>query len=449
MANYQKYTNDVNQVMFVATEHVIYGSNRLGIENRIDSLYKNGTYNPAWYSNNKCNRKLGLKSFELSNHLGNVLVTVSDKKVYTIVGSDIVFEPEITTISDYYPFGCSIAIRSYSSGVYRYGFNGMEKDKDDEGMGGGGSTYDYGFRIYNPNLGKFLSVDPLAKKYPELTPYQFTSNMPIWAIDLDGLEACVAINGKNTTGPYSPSFIKANPPVADLPKAPPVNSAITPVNNIVNNFDWATNANKLNDVDLWTEGGAYKGIGPLPTYKTATTAVSSSSFTYVFSDPQSITKWNDQKADAEDIAGTVAGASVAIVGLLAKIHPAVDVVAGVATDLFMNNLPATDVNCNPGYKLITTSKIEVVRSTDNYYGANYVNITITSTMYDDKGNVVQLLSNYSEKIKFENLYDEISGGFKKDINDNIKFWENIKSNNTDLTNPNYNDFFNIKLIRTN
>jgi hypothetical protein len=27
-------------------------------------------------------------------------------------------------------------------------------------MGGGGSTYDYGFRIYNPNIGKFLGVDP-------------------------------------------------------------------------------------------------------------------------------------------------------------------------------------------------------------------------------------------------------------------------------------------------
>jgi RHS repeat-associated protein len=43
-------------------------------------------------------------------------------------------------------------------------------------MGGGGSTYDYGFRIYNAQLGKFLSVDPLTKKFPMLTPYQFASN---------------------------------------------------------------------------------------------------------------------------------------------------------------------------------------------------------------------------------------------------------------------------------
>jgi len=48
---------------------------------------------------------------------------------------------------------------------------------------------DYGFRIYNPSIGKFLSVDPLTKSYPFYTPYQFAANTPIQAIDLDGLEA--------------------------------------------------------------------------------------------------------------------------------------------------------------------------------------------------------------------------------------------------------------------
>lgn len=40
----------------------------------------------------------------------------------------------------------------------------------------------------NPGTGRFLSVDPLAPDYPELTPYQFASNRPIDGIDLDGLE---------------------------------------------------------------------------------------------------------------------------------------------------------------------------------------------------------------------------------------------------------------------
>jgi RHS repeat-associated protein len=67
-----------------------------------------------------------------------------------------------------------------------YGFNG--KEKDPEGMGGGGSTYDYGFRIYNPQIAKFLSVDPLSASYPWYTPYQFAGNKPIICLDLDGLE---------------------------------------------------------------------------------------------------------------------------------------------------------------------------------------------------------------------------------------------------------------------
>jgi len=49
--------------------------------------------------------------------------------------------------------------------------------------------YDYGFRIYNPQIAKFLSVDPLAGSYPMLTPYQFASNSPIASLDLDGQEA--------------------------------------------------------------------------------------------------------------------------------------------------------------------------------------------------------------------------------------------------------------------
>jgi len=70
--------------------------------------------------------------------------------------------------------------------AYRYGFNGKEKDQS--GEFGGNTTYDYGFRIYNPAVGRFLSVDPLTKKYPWYTPYQFAGNKPVWAIDLDGLE---------------------------------------------------------------------------------------------------------------------------------------------------------------------------------------------------------------------------------------------------------------------
>lgn|GEM_PF-5466894 len=68
---------------------------------------------------------------------------------------------------------------------YRYGFNGKEKDDQ---VKGAGNSYDYGMRMYDPRLGRFMSVDPLTHKFPELTPYQFSSDNPIASIDLDGLE---------------------------------------------------------------------------------------------------------------------------------------------------------------------------------------------------------------------------------------------------------------------
>ena len=55
-------------------------------------------------------------------------------------------------------------------------------------------AYDYGFRIYSPEIGKFLSVDPLTGDFPFYTPYQFSANNPITSIDLDGLEAVITIN---------------------------------------------------------------------------------------------------------------------------------------------------------------------------------------------------------------------------------------------------------------
>jgi len=54
--------------------------------------------------------------------------------------------------------------------------------------------YDYGFRNYDPQIGRFTQLDPLTDEYPELTPYQYASNEPIANIDIDGLEAGIALS---------------------------------------------------------------------------------------------------------------------------------------------------------------------------------------------------------------------------------------------------------------
>ncbi len=68
---------------------------------------------------------------------------------------------------------------------YRYGFNGQEKDDE---IKGSGNSYEFKFRIYDPRLGKFLSVDPLSKNYPWNSPYAFAENRPIDGVDLEGKE---------------------------------------------------------------------------------------------------------------------------------------------------------------------------------------------------------------------------------------------------------------------
>lgn len=66
---------------------------------------------------------------------------------------------------------------------YRYGFNG--KEKDDE-ISGNGNEYDFGSRMYDPRLGKWLSVDPEFKRYPHLSPYSAFADNPMYYIDPGG-----------------------------------------------------------------------------------------------------------------------------------------------------------------------------------------------------------------------------------------------------------------------
>ena len=129
-----------------------------------------------------------MKYYELSNHLGNILSVVSDRKkpFAKTTNQNVVdfYVADIKSVRDYYPFGMEMPGRKFTSSSYRYGFNGKEKDKEITST----TTYDYGFRIYSPGLGRFLSVDPLTKNYAWNSTYAFAENESISNIDLDGLE---------------------------------------------------------------------------------------------------------------------------------------------------------------------------------------------------------------------------------------------------------------------
>lgn len=91
-----------------------------------------------------------------------------------------------TNVTDYYPFGMEMPGRTYSTPSYRYGFQGQEKI--DEVHNTSGSYLDYKYRGYDSRIGRFTSEDPLAKKYAYNSPYAFSENRVVDAVELEGLE---------------------------------------------------------------------------------------------------------------------------------------------------------------------------------------------------------------------------------------------------------------------
>lgn len=75
--------------------------------------------------------------------------------------------------------------RHGSSNSYRYGFQGQEKDDE---LNGEGNSLNYTFRMHDPRVGRFLSLDPLSPSYPWNSPYAFSENRVIDGIELEGLE---------------------------------------------------------------------------------------------------------------------------------------------------------------------------------------------------------------------------------------------------------------------
>ena len=119
-------------------------------------------------------------------HLGNVLSVVSDKKIPNFTASSLnYFNADIKSYSDYYPFGMLLPNRHGNSGDYRYGFQGQEMDNEVKGEG---NSINYKFRMHDPRIGRFFAVDPLTAKYPHYTPYSFSGNKVIHAVELEGLE---------------------------------------------------------------------------------------------------------------------------------------------------------------------------------------------------------------------------------------------------------------------
>lgn len=120
--------------------------------------------------------------YNLQDHLGNTRVVFSGHSNG---------RPEVMQVTDYYPFGMIMDQQDYfASGILsnKYLYNNKEL-QDDELAGTSLDWYDYGARFYDPELGRFHCVDPLATDYYFQSPYAYAANNPIRFIDIFGLSA--------------------------------------------------------------------------------------------------------------------------------------------------------------------------------------------------------------------------------------------------------------------
>lgn len=124
--------------------------------------------------------RCGEKFYTLQGNHGNVLALINNRKT---LNNPQRYHAEIFSATDYYPFGMTLPARNFNDEALRYGFADKEIDRE---IKGNNNSYDFNARLYDPRLGKWLSIDPLQRKYPSHSSYNFALNSPIMFSDPDG-----------------------------------------------------------------------------------------------------------------------------------------------------------------------------------------------------------------------------------------------------------------------
>jgi len=166
----------------VMQERDLYGSSRLGIISNPAALPDTTVYLDHLGSGSLFTFTRGTKLFELTNHLGNVLATVSDKKFGTAVTgipSQIsYYTADVKSAQDYYPGGMQMPGRTFNPFGYRYGFNGQMKSSE---INSDGNNYTAQFWEYDSRIGRRWNLDP--KPIYGISEYPAFNNTPVWLSD--------------------------------------------------------------------------------------------------------------------------------------------------------------------------------------------------------------------------------------------------------------------------
>lgn len=125
--------------------------------------------------------------YQYKDHLGNVRLT------YKKNGSSL----QILEEDNYYPFG--LKHKGYNKNTFssslgqKIKYQGQEFQNELQ-LG----WYSFKWRNYNTEIARFMSIDPLTEDYEDYTPYQFASNQPVHAQEVEGLENSHDLNKRLT-----------------------------------------------------------------------------------------------------------------------------------------------------------------------------------------------------------------------------------------------------------
>jgi RHS repeat-associated protein len=135
---------------------------------RVSIAYENGKLKMILTDNGYIQD--GAYYFYTKDHLGNNRITADQNG-------------DLLQSTQYYPFGMSFADTDKPE-AQPYKYNGKELDNMN-----GLNWYDYSARHYDPVIGRFTTIDPLAEDYYDISPYAFALNNPLRYTDPTGMGA--------------------------------------------------------------------------------------------------------------------------------------------------------------------------------------------------------------------------------------------------------------------
>ena len=110
--------------------------------------------------------------------------------------NQMIYISVVRSRSDYYPFGTRTGSYEETGGADgRWRFSGKEWQAEPAGL----PLLDFGARMYDPATAFWLSQDPMAEKYPFLSPYSYCAGDPVNLVDPDGRSTWVVSSGNGYT----------------------------------------------------------------------------------------------------------------------------------------------------------------------------------------------------------------------------------------------------------